>query len=214
MAISFETLKTLMPKIGLEKFEVKEESNSRGRLLSGFNLDSGDSQYPKMQAGVVLSLQEDGEFVQMRAVQMLDRDAVLASNYKAELARFFLQKNYENKIGRWCLDSSDGDIYIDWAIPVEDNPTLTERQLKRLLSGLVSCLKEAWGPMHRILETGSEIQLNADDLKKEILLVLMKNNKFELMQSLGACDDVTILAKVKVLVDRGSFDEAKRLLQQ
>lgn len=213
MAINFETLKDLMPKIGLKNFEVKDESADRGRLLAGFELPSGDAEHPTMRAGVSVSLQENGEFVQMRVVQVLDRDAVQASNYKTELTRYFLQKNYENKIGRWCLDSNDGDIYVDWAIPVEDNPTLTERQLQRLLSALVSCLKESWGSMRRIIETGSEVKLNADDLKKEILLALMKSNKFDLMQLLGACSDTTILVKVKALVDAGSFDEAKKLLQ-
>lgn len=209
MAINLQTLKDLMPKIGLTNFEAKDESTTRGRLIAGFQLDSGDKEYPNLKAGVSVSLQEDGEFVQVRIVQVIDKDAVLSSEFKPALMQFFLQKNYENKIGRWCLDSNDGDVYVDWAIAVEDNPVLTERQLQRLLSGLVSCVKEAWGPMRRILATGSDVQLNADDLIKEILLLSFKASRLDLGQAVGKCTDVNVLARVKLLIEAGKFEDAK-----
>lgn len=67
--------------------------------------------------------------------------------------------------------------------------------------------------MRRIVETGSELKLNADDLKKEILLVLMNANKFNLMQMLGRCTDASKLSRILALINAGEFDKASEYMQ-
>lgn len=211
MAISIDTLKAYMPEIGLKNFDTSASERDQ-RLISGIGLPSGDSDYPDMEAGVVISLQENGEFVQIRLVQLIDREQVQNSTYRNELTTYFCKKNYENKIGRWCLDPADGDVYVDWAIPVEDNKELTFQQFKRVFGGLVRCLKEAWGPMRRILETGSEEKLDAEALKKDIIFILLTANLIELMQKVAAISDAKKLIEIKKLAQKKEFEKISTLI--
>lgn len=209
MAIPFETLKSYMPEIGLAKFDADD---SKGRLLAGFSAKSGDSEYHDIEVGVVISRQEDGEFVQFRIFKLVEGEEVQASPYRDKLTTYFCKKNYENKIGRWCMDPNDGDIYVDWAIPVEDNDKLTLNQFKRVMAGLVSSTKESWAPIRRILKTGSEEKLDAAGLKKEIFFALVSSDKFDLMQKVAAISDITQLVKIKQLSDEKKFEEIETLL--
>jgi hypothetical protein len=209
VAISFETLKELMPEIGLKKFDILNEEDKEGTMLAGFSADTGDASNPELTVGVVVSLQEQGEFVQLRVIKLIDQDKVLKSPYRSELASFFLKKNYDRKIGRWCLDPTDGDLYIDWAVAIEDNEQLTLKQIKRMFTSLVLTVKDCWIPIRNILEVGTEIKLSADDLKKEILFTLMNAKQFDLMQMLASVSDTSTLSKIQTLVSNGKFDEVK-----
>lgn len=211
MPIKFEALKKILPEAGLKNFEILSESENEGRVLAGFGAETGDSDYSEVKAGVSLSLQESGEFVQIRLIKIIEKEKVTASTYRAELSEYLLLKNYENKIGRWSLDPSDGDVLLDWSIPIEDNDSLTERQLVRVFGALVMCVREAWAPMRRILETGSEKKLNADDLKKEILLLLASHHHFDLIPPVSDLSDVSRLMEVQRLVVRGDFEGVKKL---
>ena len=126
--------------------------------------------------------------------------------------RYFLQINYERKIGRWCLDPDDGDVYIDWAIAIEDNDKLTLNQVKRITNSLISSTRETWPSINRILKTGSE--LNTETLKKDILLMLMDAKQFDIMPMLGNTNNAEILAKIKILATQGNFIKIKEALNE
>lgn len=198
MAINFETLKNFMPDIGLKNFDTTGEEEKSGRIVAGFQFDTGESDYPSVKAGVVVSLQEDGEFIQMRLIRILDQETkVMGSEFLPKLTQYLLKLNYENKIGRWCLDPSDGDLYVDWAIPVEDNEKVTLAQMKRMLRGLVASAREAFAPMNRILKTGSpDAPKSREDLIKDILLKLTELQQYGLIPKVAAVTDTDRLKRI------------------
>lgn len=213
MAIKFETLKSYMPDIGLKNFDSQPgKSENDGDLIAGFSAETSDDEYKKLSVGVILSLQENGEFLQIRFARIIEKKIIQESLYRAELMRYFLQINYERKIGRWCLDPDDGDVYIDWAIAIEDNDKLTLNQVKRITNSLISSTRETWPSINRILKTGSE--LNTETLKKDILLMLMDAKQFDIMPMLGNTNNAEILAKIKILATQGNFIKIKEALNE
>ena len=195
MAITFEKLKSYMPAIGLARFDATPEGDNNGRILAGFTFGTDETDYHTVNAGVLVSLQENGEYVQIRIFKLIKDDVkVLESKYLKEFSLYLMKANYTSKIGRWCLDSDDGDCYIDWAIGVEDNDKLTENQLKRVMMGLVSSVRSAYAPMHRILETGNA--KSCEDLIRDILMQLSKIERYDLMPGLAAIKDTAILEEI------------------
>ena len=197
MAIKFETLKSYMPDIGLKNFDSQPgKSENDGDLIAGFSAETSDDEYKKLSVGVILSLQENGEFLQIRFARIIEKKIIQESLYRAELMRYFLQINYERKIGRWCLDPDK----------------LTLNQVKRITNSLISSTRETWPSINRILKTGSE--LNTETLKKDILLMLMDAKQFDIMPMLGNTNNAEILAKIKILATQGNFIKIKEALNE
>jgi hypothetical protein len=210
MAISFQTLVEYVREVGLEHHDASEENK---RILARLSTSTNDPVHSKMEkAVVVVILQEDGEFLQMRIGMVVEMDEVKDSRYLGALTTYFCTKNFENKIGRWCLDVRDGEVYVDWAIPVEDNDKLTFKQFERMYYGLVSSAKEAYGPIRHILATGLEKPVNAEELKKDIVFKLLAAQKFDLMTKAAAVTDLTKLLEIKRLADAGEFNGIEKMI--
>jgi hypothetical protein len=67
-----------------------------------------------------------------------------------------LAENHRVKIGRFCYDLDDGEVYLDWFLPVEDG-TLTSHQLARCLKTLMVLADEAGVRLKHLLETGGDL---------------------------------------------------------
>lgn len=214
MAITFDTLKSYMPAIGLVNNDATSSGDKEGRILAGFSFDIKEPDYKEANVGVLVSLQENGEYVQIRFFKLIEGDIkIMESPYLKEFLLYVMKLNYITKIGRWCLDQDDGDFYIDWSIGIEDNDTLTESQLKRMMNGLVSSVRRAYAPMHRILKTGSDQPPKSrDDYIKDILLKLTKVGKYEVIPKVGAIEDTALLAQIEKLLNEDKMDEAIALL--
>lgn len=213
MAIPFALIKDLMSKAGLDQFEVMNEDEYEGDLLAGFSTETGDSDHPTLTAGFWVSLQEKGEFLQARVVQVVNREKVLASEHRLAFCEYLLKQNYEKKIGRWCVDFNDGDVYLDWAIPLQNNATLTDQQFFRIVHSLVACAKDCHATMMRILETGAERNLSSSELKNEILLALTKASRYDLMSLLANINAPGKLQKALNAVQARKFDDVAALLK-
>lgn len=213
MAIKFETLKNYMPEIGLTNFKDEPgKTEFEGALIAGLTLVTGDDEYKDFSIIVVLNLEESGEFLQVRFMRFIKKETVKISPYKAELLVYLSQENYKRKIGRWCLDPEDGDVYVDWAIGIEDNDKLTLNQVLRIISALTKTAKDAWPAINRILKTGSEV--NTEELKKDILLLLVNAKQFKLIEKIGPVGSTETLEKVKKLAELKKFDEIEKILDE
>jgi|GEM_PF-6429760 hypothetical protein len=216
MAITFDTLKSYMPAIGLVNHEHAPSGDKEGRITAGFAFDTKEPDYPEAKVGVLISLQENGEYIQIRFFQIIDRNIkIMESPYLKEFILYVMKLNHVTKIGRWCLDQDDGDFYIDWAIGIEDNDRLTENQLKRMMRGLVSSLRMAYAPMHRILKTGNaNPPKSRDDIIKEILLKLTQSEKYELIPKVVGINDLGRLRQIEEFLLLEKFSEAVHLINQ
>ncbi len=205
-----------MPAIGLSRFDATPEGDNNGRILAGFTFGTDETDYHTVNAGVLVSLQENGEYVQIRIFKLIKDDVkVLESKYLKEFSLYLMKANYTSKIGRWCLDNDDGDCYIDWAIGVEDNDKLTENQLKRVMMGLVSSVRSAYAPMHRILKTGNaNPPKSREDLIKDILSKLVDIERFDLMSPTKAMKDTAKLLDVIELLDANNVEGVVSILKQ
>lgn len=214
MAITFDTLKSYMPAIGLANHEATPSGDKEGRILAGFTFDIKEPDYKEANVGVVVSLQESGEYIQIRIIKLIEGGIkIMESPYLKEFLLYVMKLNYDKKIGRWCLDQDDGDFYIDWAIGIEDNDTLTESQLRRMMSSLVSSVRQAYAPMHRILKTGSDQpRKSRDDYIKDILLRLTKAGRYDVIPKVGAIEETALLAQIEKLLNDDNIDEAIALL--
>lgn len=215
MAITFEKLKSYMPAIGLARFDATPDGDNNGRILAGFTFGTDETDYSTVNAGVLVSLQENGEYVQIRIFKLIEAEVkVLDSKYLKEFSLYLMKANYTSKIGRWCLDSDDGDCYIDWAIGVEDNDKLTENQLKRVMMGLVSSVRGAYAPMHRILITGNANPPKPrEDLIKDILSKLVDIERFDLMSPTKAMKDTAKLLEIIELLDANNVAGVESILK-
>lgn len=217
MTLTFEAITSYMEAAELKEYTIISDTDSGSRLLSGFNIDSNDSAYPKINAGVFIDLtkyeKSKYQVLQIRMLKIIDKDMVRNSVYKDKFNEYLLKKNYENIFGRWCVDNDDGDVYIDWSAPLYSGDTVSKEQFVRVINGLTGCLVEAWAPMRRILETGFEKQLNADDIKKELLLILVTAGKFEIVQMVSVVSDVNKLSKALQAAKASDYDLAKEALK-
>lgn len=213
MPVKFEIIKEYMIAADMSKFQVLSEEENEGRILAGFGAESDDSEYKQIEAGVLISLQDSGNFLQFRMFRLIDRDAVLKSSYRKEFSEYLLRKNYENRLGRWCVDDSDGDVYVDWGLPLHGSSHLSVEQFVRIVKMLAIGVHEAWAPMRRILETGNEKQLNADDLKKELLLALAVAGQYKVIELVSKVADVKKLSVALIAVKANNFDAAASALQ-
>jgi hypothetical protein len=91
--------------------------------------------------GIFIRVLENGEFVQFRAVQFVDRDkmheAIQDPQKKAAIYEYMLKFNYTRKLGLWALDPEDGDHYLTISVAIENNQeALTNRQIRRYIRSL------------------------------------------------------------------------------
>lgn len=214
MSITFKTLQSYMPAIGLPTHEATPAGDNEGRILAALTFDTEDLDYKKASVGLIFSLQENGEYLAIRLFKVIDRKEILESQYLKEFLQYVMESNYTSKIGRWCLDPTDGDFYIDWAIGIEDNEKLTENQIKRIMGALVGNVRKSYAHLHRILKTGSKNPSKSrDDLIKDILFVLAQNPKYvDLLPKVVALQDNAKLIKIAALLSEGKLREAKLMI--
>ena len=60
--------------IGLKNFDSQPgKSENDGDLIAGFSAETSDDEYKKLSVGVILSLQENGEFLQIRFARIIEK---------------------------------------------------------------------------------------------------------------------------------------------
>ena len=118
MAVTFDELKLAMEETGL-KFMTDPDKEVVIVGIHGLN-------------GVyhlLLTRVEDGEGLLLRVHGL----ATLKGDhpFKTRVLETLLSENHRVKVGRFCYDPSDGEIYLDWFLPLEGS-CLTPQQIEAL----------------------------------------------------------------------------------
>jgi hypothetical protein len=121
--------------------------SEKSRIITGVKADHVEDFL------IVISLKEDGEYLELAAPQLLQvKDHV----YKGVLFQTMLAISWQVKMLRWEYDPSDGEIRASIGFPLEDSP-LTEKQFNRVLSGLIQLVDEMAMPrLKTVLATGED----------------------------------------------------------
>ena len=143
MAVSFDELKLSLETTNL-KFFCDQEKETILVISSGY---SGIHH-------LILKRVEDGEGLLLRVHGL----AIVKSDhpFKAKVLEVLLTENHRVKIGRFCYDPSDGEVYLDWFLPLEDG-TMTSQQLKRCIIALFHLADEMTPRLRRLLEAGEDL---------------------------------------------------------
>lgn len=143
MAVTFDELKLMMEETGL-KFMSDPDREIVLAGISGLN-------------GVyhlLLKRVEDGEGLLLRVPGL----ATVKGDhpFKTRVLETLLSENHRVKVGRFCYDPSDGEIYLDWFLPLEDG-CLTPQQLKRCIGALLHLADDLSPRLRHLLETGEDL---------------------------------------------------------
>ena len=182
MSISLKLIRDHLDKAGL-KYDIDED-----KKMAYLSIVAEDNELGKVKSPVFITLQENGEFIQFRAYpdhDFLKKEAIKNSAYLPALLQHLLYLNYTRKIGRWCFDPDDGDIYLDHGLPVEDNGEVTFKQFERLRTALVRSMFEATPDLKRIIETGTALKLDADQIILEAINMAIGQKKMDLVPALA-----------------------------
>lgn len=121
MAISIGKIEKFLDAMDLN-YQKKDENT----ILTGSGDDDGN------RIMIVIQLQEDGEFLQLRTVKHLDDLVEEASEEKrTELLKWMLHQNYQTKNGTWEYDPTDHDHHMAIGHIIEDGD-LTASQFQRM----------------------------------------------------------------------------------
>ncbi len=131
------------------------------RIITGVKAENVD------QFFIVITLKEDGEYLELAVPQLLHVQDHL---YKGVLFQTLLAISCSTKMLRWEYDPMDGEIRACIAFPLEDAP-LTEKQFNRCLGALIEIVDTVAMPrILAVLETG--IDPGEKQLGERLLLTL------------------------------------------
>ncbi len=169
MAATLEQIATYLNTIGW-KYRTEAEQS---RIITGVYAENVDDFL------IVIQLDEDGEFFEMFAPQILT--GVKDHPYKEAILQTMLSISWETKMLQWEYDPSDGEIRAIIEFPLED-AILTERQFNRCLYGLIKLVDELAIPrLKTVMETGVD---PGDESEGERLLLTLEANAPGLLQML------------------------------
>lgn len=148
MATTESTLQVIKQFLDYEdlRHQVSDRGDGDKVIIFGF----GDND---ITIGVMILIEENGEFVQFRCVKMFEGEEILNTKYKIELYEYLLLQNYKKKLGTWCLDPSDGDFYMGINIPIESGE-LQVSQIKRIWRTISNSMVDTYKEIKSVLETG------------------------------------------------------------
>lgn len=144
MAVTFEELKAVAEGTGL-KFVCDPEK----QLLLFGSLGSDKKIYH-----LLVKWAENGEALYFRIPSL----TVVPQEHPmlGKVLTVLMTENDRVKVGRFCYDPDDGEIYLDWFLPLEDAP-VTNQQLERCLKTLFVLAEEVKGRLEHLLETGEDL---------------------------------------------------------
>ncbi|NMG61185.1 tetratricopeptide repeat protein, partial [Geitlerinema sp. P-1104] len=102
---------------------------------------------------VLISLEEDGEFVKMVLPQLLTLPSD-HPHYEAALQCLLHLGWQQDKLVRWQRDPRDGEVRLEADLPLEDGE-LSSRQFWRTLQGCLQIAQEGREQVQQVLQTGT-----------------------------------------------------------
>jgi len=121
---------------------------------------------------VVIGLDEEGEFFEIYAPRVLE--GIQNHPHKAAILQTMLCISWETRMLQWEYDPADGEIRAIIEFPLED-ASLTERQFRRCLDGLIRIVDEMAMPrLQHVMATGEDPGDIAEG--ERLLLTLQESN--------------------------------------
>lgn len=202
MAITLQTLRDYLNQAGI-KHDVDDDKE-----MAYFMVSTDDDELGRLGSVAFVTLQEGGEFIQVRAYldkEKVPQEAVKNSPHQAALLKHLMHLHYRRKIGRWSFDPSDGDLYVDHGLPVEDNDKVTFKQFERVRNTVIKSALEATADIKRLVETGTAEKLDPAPIILEAINLAVSTQKMDLVTRLATLDKASLsqssLLKLKAAVD-------------
>jgi len=161
MAITLEELKAIAKQTDL-KFFCDEEK----QILILGGPGRGSVCY------LFVRLTEDGEAIYFHVPYLATVPTDHPNLTKALL--MLMAENNRVKVGRFCYDPDDGEVYLDWFIPLEDS-AMTSQQLERCLKTLMILADEVGVRLRHLLETGEDLPPTTEGGSEGILRRFLSN---------------------------------------
>ena len=137
MATNIEEIKSLLNEAKLNFKEYPGKSYIR----TGFKTDKYIDAEGDRSVSIVVSLEEDGEFVKIIVPQAYKFGTNLSSFHKMALFQTLLQISHMTKMIQFEYDIDDGEIWAIIEFPLED-AQLTKNQLLRCIMSITGTLEE------------------------------------------------------------------------
>jgi len=142
MAITFDDLKKMLAEEGLAVFVDPDQP----RLMVGISGMCGRFQ-------LVISLYEEGTFMQFRSVNYLVCPA--GHGNLPELLKVLADINYQTRLVKFAWDHKDGEIVAYADVWLADG-TLTQQQFNRMLGNYVPAIDLQYRRISKTVETGAD----------------------------------------------------------
>ena len=134
MATTLNELIELLDKLGWKhKPKPSEKKENEGTVYTGFPTETYLDKDGDKFINVVFSVQEGGELIKIITPHLYE---CIHSVHRKAFFETAIRKTYEKKLCFYDYDHRDGEIRMVLDIPLED-AKLTEKQIKRVVSGMV-----------------------------------------------------------------------------
>jgi len=110
-------------------------------LRTGFRTDNYMDSDGDKTVGIIITIEEDGEFIKFVVPEAYKFDKNLSSFHKMALFQTLLQVSHMTKMMQFEYDIDDGEIWAIIEFPLEDS-NLTQKQLLRCIHGMANILDE------------------------------------------------------------------------
>lgn len=137
MATNIEEIKSFLNEAKLNY----KEYPGKNYIRTGFKTDKYVDTDGDLGISIVVSLEEEGEFIKVIVPQAYKFDKNLSSFHKMALFQTLLQISHMTKMMQFEYDIDDGEIWAIIEFPLEDSQ-LTKNQLMRCISGITGTLEE------------------------------------------------------------------------
>ncbi|MDX8396105.1 MAG: hypothetical protein R8K22_06800 [Mariprofundaceae bacterium] len=148
MAMTYDELKEYLKTM---EFGYQEQKSDAGhvRCLAAQFMCGEDDEKPEV---VFIKLHENGRFLSLSEPI---RYSLNGCQHVNEVLQTLLKINYENKMIKWGIDSSDGEIRASIECSIEDG-TLTLDQFSRALKALVNTMDQSHDRITNVMKTGQD----------------------------------------------------------
>jgi hypothetical protein len=137
MATNIDEIKCFLDEAKLNYKDYPGKSYIR----TGYKTEKYTDTDGDQSVGIVISVEEDGEFIKVVVPQAYKFSKDLSSFHKMALFQTLLQISHMTKMMQFEYDIDDGEIWAIIEFPLED-AYLTKNQLMRCIRGITGILEE------------------------------------------------------------------------
>lgn len=137
MATNIEEIKSFLEEAKLKYVDYP----GKNYLRTGYKTEKYVDTDGDQSVGIVISVEEDGEFIKVVVPQAYKFDNDLSSFHKMALFQTLLQISHMTKMMQFEYDIDDGEIWAIIEFPLED-ALLTKNQLMRCIRAIAGILEE------------------------------------------------------------------------